>query len=310
MAVHKAAHPLWRRSPEPRILPLVARTAVRQQGADRLGSEARGELSEIARELRRRRELLGLSQVALSELSGVSRGVINRVESGGRTPSVRTYARLRAALGLEVPPASLIPIRQPVRLEEDLVAAVCAALLVTRDVPLADLASALDISVPAIRENLDRAAERLAGVGFSLTDDGGSVRLFALSCAEAAVRTLTDVEEVATPSAEQLEVLAIVAYFGQATRALIECYRGEDSESLLERLVRRGLLAKVRDQQALGAPYVYRVTAKALRAARFPTVEAMRAAVAEVLSAEERMRLLAHSEAAHDDGARTEVAAS
>src|SRR5690348_6377563 len=105
------------------------------------------------------------------------------------TPSVRTYARLRAALGLEVPPASLIPIRQPVRLEEDLVAAVCAALLVTRDVPLADLASALDTSVPAIRENLDRAAERLAAVGFSLTDDGGSVRLFALSCAEAAVRT-------------------------------------------------------------------------------------------------------------------------
>jgi hypothetical protein len=36
----------------------------------------------------------------------------------------------------------------------------------------------------------------------------------------------------------------------------------------------------------------------------------MRAAVAEVVSAEERMRLLAHTEAAHDDGARTELAAS
>jgi hypothetical protein len=55
----------------------------------------------------------------------------------------------------------------------------------------------------------DRAAQRLEGVGFSLTDDGGRVRLFALPCAEAAVRTLSDVEEVVTPSAEQLEVLAM-----------------------------------------------------------------------------------------------------
>jgi chromosome segregation and condensation protein ScpB len=83
--------------------------------------------------------------------------------------------------------------------------------VVTRDVSLADLASALDISVCAVRENLDRAAQRLEGIGFSLTDDGGRVRLFALPCAEAAVRTLSDVEEVVTPSAEQLEILAIVA---------------------------------------------------------------------------------------------------
>ena len=123
------------------------------------------------------------------------------------------------------------------------------------------------------------------------------------------MRTVTDVEEVAAPFAEQLEILAITAYFGQATRALIERYRGEDSESLLDRLVRRGLLAKVRDDQALGAPNVYRVTAKALRAAGFATVEAMRAAVAEVVSAEERMRMLAHDPASADgDAPPTEVA--
>jgi chromosome segregation and condensation protein ScpB len=232
------------------------------------------------------------------------------VELGRRVPSVRTYARLRATLGLEAPAASLIPRRLPVGLDEDRVTALCAALVVTRDVSLADLASALGISVCAVRENLDRAAQRLEGIGFSVTDDGGRVRLFALPCAEAAVRTLSDVEEVVTPSAEQLEILAIVAYFGQATRALIERYRGEDSESLLERLVRCGLLAKVRDVQALGAPNVYRVTAKALRAAGFATVEAMRSAVAEVVSAEERMRLLGNGEATHDDAARTELAAS
>jgi hypothetical protein len=55
---------------------------------------------------------------------------------------------------------------------------------------------------------------------------------------------------------------------------------------------------------------VYRVTAKALRATGFPTVEAMRSAVAEVVSAEERMRLLAHTQAADDDSMLTELAAS
>ena len=234
--------------------------------------------------------------------------MINRVELGAWAPSVRTYARLRAALGLETPAASLIATRLPVRLDEDRLTALCAALVVTRDVALADLASALDISIPAVRDNLDRAAQRLEGIGFSLTDDEGRVRLFAVPCAEAAVRTLTDVEEVANPSAEQLEILAITAYFGQATRPLIEKYRGEDSESLLERLVRRGLLAKVRDDRALGPPNVYRLTAKALRAAGFATVEAMRAAVAGVVTAEERMRLLSDAGEGVDAGPPEEAA--
>jgi chromosome segregation and condensation protein ScpB len=35
---------------------------------------------------------------------------------------------------------------------------------------------------------------------------------------------------------------------------------------VLDRMVRQGLLAKVRSDRSLGAPYVYSVTAKALRA--------------------------------------------
>jgi chromosome segregation and condensation protein ScpB/DNA-binding phage protein len=284
----------------------VARTGVPHQ--QRAATAA--ELAALATEVRRRRELFGLSQVALSELTGISRTVINKVESGARVPSVRTYARLRAALGLEAPPAALIPTRLPVRLDPDLLTALCAALLVTSDVSLAELASALDISIPAVRENLDGAARRLEEVGFSLTDDGARVRLFPVGYAEAAVRTLTDVEEVTAPSAEQLEILAIVAYFGQATRALVEHFRAEGSTSLLDRLTRHGLLAKVGDDHALGAPNVYRVTAKALRAAGFPTVEAMRASVAESLTAEEQRRLPSRAGEADEEGASSELAVS
>lgn len=118
-------------------MPGVGRTPVPESASD----SASAELVGVARELRLRRELLSLSQVALAELSGVSRGTINRVERGRRVPSVRTYARLRAALGLEAPPASLISQRHAARLEEDRVAALSAALLVTREAPLADLRS-------------------------------------------------------------------------------------------------------------------------------------------------------------------------
>ncbi len=140
-----------------------------------------------------------------------------------------------------------------------------------------------------------------------------SCRFTPLPCAEAAVRTVSDekgVEEIATPSVEQLEILAIVAYFGQASRALVERFRGEESHSLLERLVARGLLARVRDKKALGAPYVYSVTAKALRAAGFATPEAMRAAVAQEISAEQQMRVASAVDETAGEGAPAQRAAS
>jgi hypothetical protein len=56
-------------------------------------------------------------------------------------------------------------------------------------------------------------------------------------------------------------------------------------------MTRRGLLAKVRSEGGQGGPNVYRVTTKALRAAGFPTVKAMRAAVSNTVSVAELIRL-------------------
>jgi hypothetical protein len=60
---------------------------------------------------------------------------------------------------------------------------------------------------------------------------------------------------------------------------------------VLQRMVQSGLLAKVRSDRGVGSPNVYRVTAKALRAAGYPTAEAMRAAIEARLSAAEQTRL-------------------
>jgi chromosome segregation and condensation protein ScpB/DNA-binding XRE family transcriptional regulator len=265
-----------------RTIDLVARTAVPDEDA----AKVRGELSALARELRERRQLLGKSQVQLSQSSKVSRTVINEIEAGTRFPSVRTYARLRAALGLEPPAAAAIPLRLPLRLDPDQVTALCAGLLARHEASLADLASALGIAIPAVRENLERVAERLLPVGYTLTDDGGTVRLWPLPGRPSeVVRCLSSVEETVQPSPEQVGILGVVAYFGQITRTQIEAFRGEgdvvvDSASVLDRMVRQGLLAKVRSDRGLGAPYVYSVTGKAVRASGYTSVEAMREVIA------------------------------
>jgi hypothetical protein len=114
---------------------------------------------------------------------GVRRGhplTLPLAEAGTRFPSVRTYAKLRASLGLEPPAAAMIPQRLPLQLEEARVGALCAGLLARHEASLADLASALDIAIPAVRENLERVAERLRPVGYTLTDDGGTVRIWPL----------------------------------------------------------------------------------------------------------------------------------
>lgn len=142
-------------------------------------------------------------------------------------------------------------------------------------------------------------AERLLPVGYTLTDDGGEVRLWPLPGRPGeVVACLTTTEATVQPSAEQAAILGIVAYFGPVTRTEVEAFRGDrestdggertvvDSASLLDRMVRQGLLAKARSDRALGAPYVYSITTKALRAAGYPTVEVMREVIAAGFAAE------------------------
>ena len=261
-------------------------------GEDELHAEVRGDQRTLARELRERRLLLGWSQVQLGRVAHVGRTVINQIEAGKRFPSVRTYAKLRAALGLEPPPAAAIPRRLPQQQSDEFVAALCAGLVARARVPIAELASALNVSIAAVRENLESVGERLEAAGYTYSEDGGEVRLWPLPGRPShVVRCLTVTEETTSPSPEQLQVLAVIAFFGQVTRAEIEAFRGGgapvDSASLLERMVAQGLLAKTRSDRGLGRPTVYTVTTKALRAAGYPTVDAMREVIAAQFTAAE-----------------------
>jgi len=92
------------------------------------------------------------------------------------------------------------------------------------------------------------------------------------------------VEPVADLTAEQAEVLAVVALLGTPSRHQVEEFRcHRESAGLLGRLIERGLLEKGKDDAAPGKPYVYRVTPAALAALGQPSIEALRASLTQRL---------------------------
>jgi helix-turn-helix protein len=107
----------------------------------------------IGAEIRRRRDLLGLTLREAAVATHVSPTIICEVERGTRMPSVRTYQKLRDGLGLTEPAATLVKRRAPDIPADNRYRATLAACVVTAGaVALADLAAAMGVSVPAVRE--------------------------------------------------------------------------------------------------------------------------------------------------------------
>jgi len=65
-------------------------------------SNMRRLLSTLAKRMKERRQVLGLSQEALADRSGLSSNFIARIEIGDKTPSLSTLAKLANALGTSV----------------------------------------------------------------------------------------------------------------------------------------------------------------------------------------------------------------
>jgi chromosome segregation and condensation protein ScpB/DNA-binding XRE family transcriptional regulator len=233
----------------------------------------------VATELRCRRELLGWSQAEAARRSGVSRTVINEIERGRRMPHTATYEKLRGALGLSLPTAqALLRRREPESWGERQLATLAACLLANRGGTLAALAEATGVSIQAVREELSLLGDRLASVGLAAVEDGDEVRLVPQLWAEVSVSRVTDLEVQQALSPEAVEVLVIVGMLGTPTRREIEDRRGgEDCESLLATMCRRELLDKARDDSLRGDPNVFRLTAVALGALGYATLESFQA---------------------------------
>jgi len=68
------------------------------------------QLTNIYDQLRQRRETLGVTQVKLSELSGIALRTINLIESGAHNSSIDTINKLTSVLGMELK----LVIKQPI----------------------------------------------------------------------------------------------------------------------------------------------------------------------------------------------------
>jgi len=179
------------------------------------------------------------------------------------------------ALGLSLPTAIALLHRPKTGSHTERQLTTLAACLVsTRGGTLASYAESLSISVPAVREQLSLLGDRLAAVGLAFVEDGNEIRLTPAEHVVDAVSRLTTLELQEELTGETVEVLVIVGVLSSPTRREIEDRRGgEDSASLLERMVRRGLLQKARDNSLRGDPNIYRLTAIALGAMGHATLE-------------------------------------
>ena len=118
--------------------------------------------------------------------------LLSLIERGRRQPSVRSWGRIRTALGIAEPLPREAWEREVGEITEELVAALGACLVAVRQATLAELAEALGASITEVRLALRRLAERVEPAGMQLLDDGNAVQLASLSRFGAAVRQLTE----------------------------------------------------------------------------------------------------------------------
>jgi transcriptional regulator with XRE-family HTH domain len=186
----------------------------------------------VAEELRRRRTALGWTLEQVAEQAQVSVGMLSLIETGKRRPSLRSWERIRGALGISEP----LPVEawrsQPHEISDEVVATLGACLAAVRQATLAELARAADVSISEVRLALRRLAEQLEPAGMQVLDDGSHVQLAPAKHFHEAVAQLVQPERLPRLTQEMAEVLAIVIMEGMATRRRIEEVRGATSLSI------------------------------------------------------------------------------
>jgi transcriptional regulator with XRE-family HTH domain len=187
----------------------------------------------LAEELRRRRSALGWTLEQVAAQAQVSVGMLSLIETGKRRPSLRSWERIRATLGISEPlPVEVL--QQPRReITDGLVASLGACLAAVRQATLAELAEATGWPVSEVRLALRRLAERLEATGMQVLDDGSHVQLAAETRFHDAVAHLIRPQQLPRLTQEQAEVLAIVVMDGMATRRRIEEVRGAAQLSIV-----------------------------------------------------------------------------
>jgi transcriptional regulator with XRE-family HTH domain len=186
----------------------------------------------LAEELRRRRSALGWTLEQVAAQAQVSVGMLSLIETGKRRPSLRSWERIRGALGITEPLPEEAWRQRPREISDELVAALGACLAAVRAATLAELAEGTGAPIANVRLALRRLAEQLEATGMQVLDDGSHVQLAPEQRFHSAVAHLRQPETLPRLTQEQAEVLAIVISDGMATRRRIEEVRGATQLSI------------------------------------------------------------------------------
>ena len=253
----------------------------------------------LAEELPRRRTALRWTLEQVAEQAQVSVGMLSLIETGKRRPSLKSWGRIRGALGIIEPLPEEAWRQRPREISDELVAALGACLAAVRAATLAEVAEGTGAPIANVRLALRRLAEQLEATGMQVLDDGSHVQLAPEQRFHSAVAHLRQPETLPRLTQEQAEVLAIVISDGMATRRRIEEVRGatqlsigpegpvsvpRDSSETLALLLSQGLLSAERDDHAVGRALVYGPTPRLLQLLRAETLEEARQAMQRAAS--------------------------
>jgi len=151
-------------------------------------------------------------------------------------------------------------------IESSLAAKIEAMLFVSAEpVPVAQIATALDVNATVVERGLKELDEALAARGLRLQRNAGRVQLTTAPELAQLVERFLGLEATTHLSRAALETLAIIAYQQPCTRPQVDSIRGVNSDSMLKSLLSKGLIQEAGRTDGPGRPILYSTTPEFLQ---------------------------------------------
>lgn len=142
--------------------------------------------------------------------------------------------------------------------ELTLAAKIEAMLFVSAEpVPLAQMATALDVSGSVVEKGLKELEESLASRGLRLQRHAGRVQMTTAPEIASLVEKFLGLEAISHLSRAALETLAIIAYQQPCTRPQVDSIRGVNSDGMMKSLLSKGLIQEAGRADGPGRPILY-----------------------------------------------------
>ncbi len=150
--------------------------------------------------------------------------------------------------------------------ELPLAAKIEAMLFVSAEpVPVAQLATALDVTASVVERGLRELDDALAGRGLRLQRNAGRVQLTTAPELAQLVELFLGLEATTHLSRAALETLAIIAYQQPCTRPQVDSIRGVNSDGMMKSLLSKGLIQESGRTDGPGRPILYSTTPEFLQ---------------------------------------------